>query len=162
MMREIPYNRQAALLYARQWAYRRNPAYYDFEELGGDCTNFVSQCLYAGVGVMNYTPDYGWYYISLSNRSPSWTGVEFLYNFLVNNRSVGPYGHRVLRNEVQAGDVVQLGRADGSFYHSLLIIATRPQILVAAHTNDTYARRLDSYNYGQVRFIHIDGARTWQ
>ncbi len=162
MMREIPYNRQAALLYARQWAYRRNPAYYDFEELGGDCTNFVSQCLYAGVGVMNYTPDYGWYYISLSDRSPSWTGVEFLYNFLVNNRSVGPYGHRVSSRMVQAGDVVQLGRADGSFYHSLLIIATRPQILVAAHTNDTYARRLDSYNYGQVRFIHIDGARTWQ
>ena len=28
----------------------RNPAYLDFHGLGGDCTNFVSQCLYAGAG----------------------------------------------------------------------------------------------------------------
>ena len=53
---------------------------------GGAYENFVSQCIYAGAGVMNFTPDTGWYYISLSQRSPSWTGVEFLYDFLVNNQ----------------------------------------------------------------------------
>ena len=41
-MREIPYNRTAAVNYARKWALGRNPAYYDFEEIGGDCTNFAS------------------------------------------------------------------------------------------------------------------------
>ncbi|MBP3352092.1 MAG: amidase domain-containing protein [Lachnospiraceae bacterium] len=53
-MREITYNRTAAVYYARKWALGRNPAYYDFEEVGGDCTNFASQCIYAGAGVMNY------------------------------------------------------------------------------------------------------------
>lgn len=50
---EFPYNREAAVKYAVEWAYRRNQEYYDFEQIGGDCTNFVSQCILAGTGVMN-------------------------------------------------------------------------------------------------------------
>ena len=75
-----PYDRDAAVRYAHRWAYRRNPAYFDFSELGGDCTNFVSQCIYAGSGVMNFTPTYGWYYINAQNRAPAWTGVQYLYH----------------------------------------------------------------------------------
>ena len=41
----LPYDRQAAVRYASRWAYGRNPAYADFDALGGDCTNFASQCL---------------------------------------------------------------------------------------------------------------------
>ena len=41
--------------------------------------------------LMNYTPTMGWYYSSGSNRSPSWTGVVYLYNFLTGNKSAGPY-----------------------------------------------------------------------
>ncbi|HOA54831.1 MAG TPA: amidase domain-containing protein, partial [Clostridiales bacterium] len=59
-----PYDRDKAVRYAHRWAYERNPAYYDFEKLGGDCTNFASQCIYAGSGIMNHTPVYGWYYIN--------------------------------------------------------------------------------------------------
>ena len=55
------YNRNAAYEYARKWAFKRNPAYYDFSEIGGDCTNFASQCIYAGAGVMNYTPTFGFF-----------------------------------------------------------------------------------------------------
>ncbi len=160
-MREIPYNRTAMVAYARRWALSRNSAYYDFENIGGDCTNFASQCIYAGAGVMNYTPETGWYYISVNDRAAAWTGVEYLYNFLVNNRSVGPYGHRVSQQEIMPGDIVQLGRSDGSFYHTPVILSVRPQILVAAHTYDALDRPLSSYNYDQVRFIHIDGVRTW-
>ena len=71
-----PYDRQAAVRYASRWAYGRNPAYADFDALGGDCTNFASQCLYAGAGVMDFTPTFGWYYRSLRDRAPAWTGVE--------------------------------------------------------------------------------------
>ena len=59
------YDRNAVVLYAHQWAYGRNPAFYDYEHLGGDCTNFASQCVFAGSGVMNFTPTFGWYYICL-------------------------------------------------------------------------------------------------
>ena len=160
-MRQKPYDRDAAVSYALKWALHRNPAYYDFEEIGGDCTNFASQCIYAGAGTMNFTPTFGWYYRSSYDRSPSWSGVEYLYNFLINNRSVGPFAHTVPMGEVQPGDIVQLGTGSGSFYHSPIVVATAPEILVAAHTYDALERPLSTYDYGSVRFIHIDGVRVW-
>lgn len=160
-MQEKPYNRPAAVAYARKWALGRNPAYYDFQGIGGDCTNFASQSIYAGAGVMNYTPVMGWFYRSPSDRAPAWSGVEYLYNFLVNNKSVGPYAHVVSRDQVQPGDIVQLGRENGGFYHSPVITAVTPEILVAAHTYDALDRPLSSYIYDVARFIHIDGVRTW-
>ena len=75
------YNRAAAVAYAHAWAYRRNPRYYNYEELGGDCTNFASQCLYAGSGIMNFTPTWGWYYLDADRKAPAWTGVQYLWNF---------------------------------------------------------------------------------
>ena len=103
-MHELPYNRTAAVEYARKWALTRNPAFYDFEEIGGDCTNFASQCIYAGSGVMNYTPVMGWYYNSPYDRTPSWSGVEYLYNFLITNKSVGPYAKIVPAHTYDALD----------------------------------------------------------
>ena len=160
-MQKRSYNRDAAVSYARKWAYSRNPAYYDFEKIGGDCTNFASQCIYAGSKIMNYTPVTGWYYRSVSDRSASWTGVEYLFKFLTNNKSVGPYARSVSRNEVLPGDIVQLGTYRGGFYHSPVIVAVEPTILVAAHTYDALDRPLDSYEYEIVRFLHIDGVRVW-
>lgn len=160
-MRDLSYDREAAVAYARRWALGRNPAYYDFQDLGGDCTNFASQCLYAGAGVMNYTPGTGWFYRSANDRTPSWTGVEFLYEFLVNDRSVGPYARVVPRAEAQPGDIVQLGTADGDFYHSPVVTAVSPAILVAAHTFDARDRPLSTYRYDRARFLHIEGVRDW-
>ena len=42
------YNAQNAVNYAKRWALDRNPDYYDYSGMGGDCANFVSQCLIAG------------------------------------------------------------------------------------------------------------------
>ncbi len=160
-MQEIPYDRNAAVTYARRWALKRNPAYYDFENIGGDCTNFASQCIYAGSRIMNFTPVMGWYYRSSYDRTASWSGVEYLYNFLINNRSVGPYARLVTQKEAAPGDIVQLGTRSGDFYHSPVITAVSPVILVAAHTYDALDRPLTSYNYDVARFLHIDGVRVW-
>ncbi len=160
-MQELPYDRQAAVAYARRWALGRNPAYYDFENIGGDCTSFASQSIYAGARVMNYTPVMGWYYRSATDRAPAWSGVEYLYNFLINNRSVGPYARVVTQDEIQPGDIVQLGRKGGDFYHSPVITAISPTILVAAHTYDALDRPLNTYVYDTARFLHIDGVRNW-
>ena len=166
-MRIIPYDRNAVLAYARTWAYSRNPAYYDFSAIGGDCTNFASQCLFAGCGVMNYTPELGWYYRSLNDRAPAWTGVEYFYRFLTANadgngvgNGEGPFAVEVGIDKVEIGDFVQLGRAEDDFYHTLVIMEmSDTEITVAAHTNDAFLRPLSSYEYTLSRFLHIDGAR---
>ena len=85
MLIPVGYDRFRAVAYALRWALSRNPRYYDFEDIGGDCTNYVSQCLFAGCGVMNYAPENGWYYINPDDRAPSWTSVELLRRFLLNN-----------------------------------------------------------------------------
>lgn len=161
MPRETGYHREAALQYAKRWAMARNPRYLNFDEMGGDCTNFASQCIYAGSGVMNYKPVTGWYYNNGWDRTPSWTGVQYLYNFLTGNRSVGPYAVKTGETEVEPGDIVQLGNGM-EFYHSPVIVAIEDgRIFVAAHTYDAYMRPLDSYTYAEARFLHIQGVRSW-
>ena len=84
----IPYDRGRAVEYARRWALERNPIFEDYTGIGGDCTNFVSQCLhYAGIP-MNYDR-YGWFFISLYNRAPAWTGVNEFWDFGTTNTGVG-------------------------------------------------------------------------
>lgn len=159
-MRIVPYDRPKAIAYARRWALHRNPAYYDFERIGGDCTNFASQCVYAGTGVMNYTPVTGWFYVSASERTASWTGVDYFFRFLVNNRGAGPFAREVPLSEAQPGDIVQLGTRDGNWYHSPVIVAAEPEILVCAHTFDALDRPLSSYIFDRARVLHIEGVRV--
>lgn len=168
-LREIQYNRGKAVAYANEWAYRRNPAYYDFSEIGGDCTNFASQCIYAGCGVMNFRPTYGWYYIGVNDRAPAWTSVKYLYQFLTTNEGAGPYGTIVDLTDAQPGDLAQIrfiGAED--FGHSPIItlvsdpISTN-SIEIAAHTTDCNGRPISTYrNVAELRFIHILGVRQPQ
>lgn len=154
------YNRTEAAQYARRWALGRNPAYYDFTALGGDCTNFVSQCLFAGAGVMNDRPVTGWYYRSASDRTASWTGVEYLYRFLVGNRDRGPYGRVCTLRELRVGDVIQLGDGTGRYYHCLLVLRPGYDPLVAAHDDNALDRPLSDYFYADARFLHVEGVRS--
>lgn len=159
-MKNVIYDRTLAVQYARRWAFRRNPAFYDFSAIGGDCTNYASQCIFAGAGEMNFTPTFGWYYISANDRTASWTGVEYLYRFLTENEGIGPYAKEVPLSELEVGDIVQLGRTTGDFYHSPVVVGfSRGQILVAAHSYDAYNKPLSSYSFDRVRGLHILGVR---
>lgn len=157
------YNRKAAVLYAHQWAYGRNPAYYDYEHLGGDCTNFASQCIFAGSGIMNFTPTYGWYYIDANQKAPAWTGVQYLYNFLTRKGpSIGPVGEECPLQDVRPGDIVQISFDGNTFQHSPVVVftgipVTPKSVLLAAHSYDADNRPLSTYEYQKIRCIHILG-----
>lgn len=166
ILKEAPYDREAAVAYANEWAYRRNPRFYDFSQIGGDCTNFASQCAYAGCGIMNYTPTYGWYYININDRAPAWTSVEYFYRFMTTNEGTGPYGENVSIEDIEPGDFVQIRFAGSEvFNHTPVIVEineprTTANILVAAHSSDANCRPLNTYkNVIETRFIHILGAR---
>ena len=168
MIVEAAYLRERAVAYAERWALSRNPLFYDFAGMGGDCTNFVSQCILAGCCTMNFTPTYGWYFRNVSDRAPAWTSVEYLYDFLTGdpafareNGGIGPFGREVPARLVRAGDVIQLSDETGDFYHTLLITAVlADDLLVSAHTNDALNRPLSSYDFAAARFIHLDGVRV--
>ncbi len=164
MLMETEYNRKSAADYAIKWAFARNPRFYDFEDMGGDCTNFVSQCLYAGCGTMNFSETDGWYYLNGNDKSPSWTGVIFLKKFLLTNEGAGVYGITAELSELKHGDIVQLKNYEGILYHSLFVSyviqpAKPSNIFVCAHLEDARNRRLTDYSYAEAEGIHILGAR---
>jgi len=165
-MKQVVYNKNKAIEYARKWAYSRNPKYYNFDLIGGDCTNFVSQCIFEGCPIMNVTKDIGWYYKNGNDKSPSWKGVQFLYNFLTKNYSVGPYGKQVEMKELQEGDIVQLSFNSQYFSHSLIVtkvekVGMLDGIRVASHTEDNFNKKLNEYNFQKIRFVHIEGGRSF-
>lgn len=165
-MTRIPYDQEAAVAYAHRWAYGRNPLYYDYENLGGDCTSFASQVLYAGTGVMNFTPVFGWYYRDPNDKAPAWSGVEFFWDFMTRQEeTAGPYGRPCALRSLRPGDFVQLWNTQERFSHTPVVVATGriPTLgntLVAAHSQNADYRPLSSYSFQKIRFLHIQGAWT--
>ena len=155
------YNRLAVIEYAKKWAYMRNPQYYNFDSVGGDCTSFASQCVYEGSKKMNYSPNLGWYYINGNKKSTSWSGVEFFYNFLINNEGVGPQGISVAQNKIEVGDIAQLSFDGIKFGHTLVIVNienkfTLQDIKIASHTFDSFNKPISEYSFQKIRWIHIE------
>lgn len=161
---ESVYNREKAVAYARKWALKRNPMYYNFTGIGGDCANFSSQCIYEGAGIMNYKPLYGWYYNSSYDRTPSWSSVKYLHAFLSANKGPGPYGSETELSEVRPGDIIQIATYLPDFHHTLVVVETGAipdidNILVCAHSYDSLNRSLNSYDITKIRCLHIENVR---
>lgn len=161
----LEYRRADALAYALKWALGRNPQFYDYSALGGDCTNYASQVLWAGGALMNYDRNFGWYYRDANRKSPSWTGVNFLFEFLTANRGRGPFARLAKPEEMRLCDLIQLSfRGGGKFDHTLVITQLEPpftleHIYVSTHTYDKLNEKLSNYSWREIRFIHILGCR---
>lgn len=157
-MSKEKYDRKSVYEYAKKWAYSRNPKYYNYDSVGGDCTNFVSQCIYAGCMQMNYSKNNGWYYINGNDKSPSWTGVEFLYKFLISNKGNGPKGYETTIDKLEIGDIIQLSFNGIKFSHSLVVIQKGNNIydtLIACHTIDAFGKRVSGYSFEKMRCVHV-------
>ena len=151
MLERIAYNRRAAVAYAHRWAFQRNPKYYDYEDIGGDCTNFASQCLYAGSGVMDFTPDFGWYYLNANDKAPAWTGVEYFYRYLTRQTPTpGPTADLVRLSQIFPGDFVQLSSRDGIYTHTAV-----EHIFLPKSPFSTYYGRLAPTGNSQSNFLDL-------
>ena len=73
-----PYDRNAAIQYAGSWIESRNPYWSFYDDYGGNCMNFASQCLYAGGIARN--PN--WYNYEMWDTSLSWVNVGSFTEYL--------------------------------------------------------------------------------
>ncbi|EGD51668.1 hypothetical protein TheetDRAFT_1486 [Thermoanaerobacter ethanolicus JW 200] len=82
------YDREGAVAYADKYAgaawgsgnnYEYNPKYRDYNGVGGDCTNFVSQVLHEGGGL---PMDYVWNFNG-KDSSTAWAQAPALFNYLI-------------------------------------------------------------------------------
>lgn len=175
LLSQYSYNRSSASNYAGTWSCTgcTNPNYSP-RQAGGDCADFVSQAIYAGMG---YNPPYnqngmsvqsgGWYYdFYTKTGSPAWVGVPQQYGFITGNTGLkGPYGTGSQTNcSVQWGDVVQIQYPNpGSWTHEGIIVhAGNPctglsSKWVDAHDTDRRNYPLSYWSTYVMRYILING-----
>lgn len=75
---------------------------------------------------------------------------------------MGPVGEPCALEELRPGDLIQLSFKGEEFQHSPIVVSTgwpitSDNVLVAAHSYDADNRPLSSYEYRDIRFIHITG-----
>jgi hypothetical protein len=164
----IPYRRDLAAAYADRWWNEPNPAYETFEV---NCTNYVSQCLFAGHAPMNYTGrrDSGWWYKGRSGGrelwSYSWAVSHALQSYLARGASRGLHAVQVESPaDLALGDVIFYDwDGDGRFRHTTIVTAFDSAGMPLVNANTTASRHRywdyrDSYAWTErtrYRFFHI-------
>lgn len=101
------FNITAACAYAEAFALTPNPKYKNFENTGGDCTNFISQILFAGGLKQNN---------SWKPYTMPWIRVEDLYLYLTKNKLAIQLSKG---NSLSRGCVIQFYTPEiGRYFHN--------------------------------------------
>jgi Putative amidase domain len=150
------YSGAAAAAYADKYWQTYNTAWPSFANSGGDCTNFVSQALYAGGIAMRLSPQYSgnaaWYMVGSKHRwsyAAPWVNAQdnsiFALQHLPGVTQVATYygvapGQTVADNATQGDIVLYDFNNDGVYDHEAIVVANDGTgwDLVDAHTNNRY------------------------
>jgi len=109
----------AAVAYARTWCYSRNTErYHDYSSQGGDCANFVSQCLIAGGLDLSTGVHDSWGCI------PSCDNLNaFLKSLGVESQTLYPSSTPKEPIWFVAGDVAIFGRGSDPWAHAVIAVS---------------------------------------
>jgi hypothetical protein len=160
------YNRLRAVRYAEAWWNDYNPQFRHFDV---DCTNFISQCLYAGGIPMRDTGNRasGWWYRGNNSPSALWSyswAVAHSFRWYLERGKHIKTEIKTSPDQLSLGDVICYDfDGDGHWQHSTIVVAKdgRGMPLVNAHTTNSrhrYWDYRDSTAYTpqiQYRFFHI-------
>ena len=129
------YNASNAVSYANTYWSNYNPNYSNYNSIGGDCANFVSQCLVAGG--MQMTD--GWYWYSYDDRSASWSACASMYNYFKNS------GYEIIENPsdsqvIEGNPVLYYSSSKGRWSHAAICTGhdSSGNALVSAHNSDRH------------------------
>jgi hypothetical protein len=133
MLNDSKYSREDAVRYALKYALNPNPDYKYFKVVGdggGDCSNFISQCLRAGGAPMDYNAPWSWWYskVDKSNQhswSQTWAVAHSLYWCLKSRQRLNLKGLAAIEvseiTMLELGDVIQYENTSHKIYHSAII-----------------------------------------
>ncbi|MBM7865748.1 hypothetical protein GTO89_02965 [Heliobacterium gestii] len=154
------YNREAAVAYANRYYKNHNPRYPDFNSRpgrGGNCANFISQCLYAGGMPWVLGPPerftwtrYWWCKPGATDRDGdqritlSWkVTVAFRNHWSGRVARFSTHSAAAMLNDwsrwfnrLRLGDFIQLAYANGAPYHTLILVAKVGNDIALASQSD--------------------------
>lgn len=158
----VSYSSSLGTLYANKYYINNAPFFY---KTGSDCTNFVSQCVWAAYGGWRYQQSTdtissdirnkrrmtGTWYGGSGGGSSAWESVEGLWSYVTSNTSNGPRatGYNNGKNytgvsagSIGVGNVLQMrGGTSGNYTHSVYVYnctapITYSSITVMQHTSN--------------------------
>lgn len=133
------YDVDDAAAYADKWANSQNTDYTWWGGRGGDCANFVSQCLYTG----GFPKTSAWY-----PDSGSWIGQNELRSYL-NQIGAGKLITAPTDKDLQKGDLVWYNwDGKGSSTNHITICVGKDSSGVPLIDSHTAARKRVKWNYG--------------
>ncbi|WP_134738061.1 amidase domain-containing protein [Nocardioides sp. 503] len=135
------YDWQAAVNYAASYWSSYNANYAVYNSCGGDCANFVSQCLFRG----DQKPDGSGYWRryngSACGYSNRWCGTDrWVNNWLLRNWTINQ-GRGLVSPGIGGlgyGDIVNYDWDQNGTYQHVSIVTDPVNNLVTAHNNDHY------------------------
>lgn len=135
------YNREAAVAYANKWWNAYNPKYETFRV---DCTNYISQCLFAGGAPMRGSPvrEEGWWYTG-GMWSFSWSVAHSLRWYLSTSNEGLTASEVDSAKELMPGDIICYDfEGDERWDHNTIVVAKDKDNmpLVNAHTDNSRNR----------------------
>ena len=171
---DIPYNREAAVEYANRWTsvlseYRNTADWADYDN---DSGNFVSQCIYSGIGKMDAFGSYIWKwftpYVNYADEndgcSMSWTEGDNFYLYCAENNKSGLCAYAdAPGGQIEKGDIVQLITAGSVLSQAVVtdivtdIHGNKLDFLVCGHDSDLVRYPVSALHCDEVRFIKILG-----
>lgn len=187
-IKNTTYNRDAAYNWAYTYWNNYSTAYVNLGAQkweGGDCTNFVSQCVTAGGANNDKIGNYQWYYENKGTKQTkddkySWTwSTSKGFNYMIlGNFKTNEYGPKGIEKTITGdlnystelgefltyGDVVQYQwSASSKLSHTAIIVnmiynssKDRYEPVIAEHTYDSWSTPWTNNAY-KTYFIHITG-----
>lgn len=168
------YRRKTAVSYSRKWVQGRNREgnWPDYGHWGGNCQNFVSQCLYAsGIPMDIESPGlWKWYgpnankQFNDQGRSTSWASVNDFLAYVKSNDGYGLVAHAdAPYYSGEIGDIIHMGTG-GSLKHTVIITKVIKNAngdtidyLVSSNTADLRDYPVSAHYYTDQMLIKVYG-----
>lgn len=159
-----PYDRAAAYDYLMAYCDERNPAWYAYDEVGGNCMNFGSQVLLAGGIPEDEKGDEEWYWDGQNDLDLSWINVGRFYDYCRKNDGFGLVADTEAGYYTgEVGDVLIVG-FNGDHRHTTIIsdivkdkAGNTVDYLISCNTTNYRDFPASAYYYTFHRLVKIFG-----
>ena len=142
------YNVSNAIAYADKYCINYNGSYNSYKGRGGDCANFVSQCLYAG----GFKQDSVWY-----RHSVAWINVM---KQIAHFKAYGTFLNANNSNLIKGNPIYFDWNGDGVYDHATICVGRNSNgvAILDSHTKDLYHATWNNWSFRKAGTIQLRGS----
>ena len=139
------YNVSSAIAYADKYCINYNSSYNSYKGMGGDCANFVSQCLFAG----GFKQDSVWY-----KHSVAWINVM---KQIAHFKQYGSFLNANNGNLIKGNPIYFDWNGDGVYDHATICVGRNNSgtAILDSHTKDLYHATWTNWSFKKAGTIQL-------